>query len=168
MNIQINGSQLKAYLAKWGPNKLFGNNVDEREKEMSPEQLLELFDRVWEQTLKEAVAKARTCTYDRALEKLGSDRRRKRLEQDQEHREFRIQNLEFIAQLRKLQRNDYELTELWHIPSSDTHPRTLFVNFDTVEERQQFHSLAQKLGYPKDEELGKKIIFDFIKMHEDE
>ena len=86
------------------------------------------------------------------------------IDPEQEHRSFHDLKAEFIAQLEKLDSNKYRLTQLWRVTSSDNHPKTLFVNFDSIEEKEQFNELANKLGFNA-EQLGLQIIRNFVNLH---
>jgi hypothetical protein len=56
MAISVSDST-KIIIAKYGPNKLFNEDWNERQK-FSNEELIELFDRVWESELRRAVTTA--------------------------------------------------------------------------------------------------------------
>ena len=86
------------------------------------------------------------------------------VDREQEHRSFHYLKAEFITQLEKLEKNKHRLTQLWRVASSDNHPKTLFVNFDSIEEKEQFDELANKLGFNA-EQLGLKIIRNFVNLH---
>jgi hypothetical protein len=154
----------KCLLARFGPNKLFGDNIDQR-RQMDNASAIALFDRVWQEKLSRLVTKADGCDSRDAYERL-THKQREYFDFDQQHRSFRPQDLgaELVAQLRLLSDADAELTQLWRVLSSDTHPKTLFVTFDTVEEREQFRRLAQNLGI-NDEELGLRLLRDFMNKH---
>jgi hypothetical protein len=150
----------KARLAKWGPNKLFG---DPDERKALPEPDLErLFDRVWQHELRHAVEEAEPCDPDDALSRL-TEREREFFDRDQEHRQFRLpeKNIEFVAQLRPVADGTVELTQLWRISSTDLNPKTLYVTFATTKERAAFRQLAAKLGW-NDEDLGLQLVKDFM------
>lgn len=148
----------KIIIAKHGPNKLFGD-YNERKKLVN-EQLVELFDNVWQSDLKHAVTVARLCEAASAYEKL-PETYRSFFDSEQEHRELRVQGMWLIAQLASLPDGNQELTQLWRIPSSDIDPKVLYIRFDTVEERKRFKNLANFLGQ-NDEALGKKLILEFM------
>ena len=80
----------------------------------------------------------------------------------QEQRQFRYQEMDFIVQLKQTSENEQELTQLWKIQSGDDHPKTLWVTFDSVEERQEFAAVAHGLGWD-DEELGLELLRDFMR-----
>lgn len=149
----------KIIIAKFGPNKLFNEDWSERQK-FSNEELIELFDRVWESELRRAVTTANLCEAKSAYERL-SEKQQAYFDFDQEHREFRLKELWFIAQLNRLPNSDEELTQLWPVRSSDYDPKVLYIRFDTIEERKQFRNLANFLGQ-RDDELGKRLILEFM------
>lgn len=105
------------------------------------------------------------CVPDDARSRLTSAQQQY-FDSSQEHRGFRMQtlNAEFIAQLLSRGDEGYEMTQLWRVSSSDSHPKTLFVTFATVEEREKFRKLAANLG-SKDEDLGLQLVIDFMEKH---
>lgn len=161
MIIKIEDEQ-KIRIAKWGANKLFGD-PDKRKLEMSNDDLVKLFDKVWEQTLQRAVTTADTCNSQEAFARL-SDREKSYFDFDQKHRQFRLKdhNIEFIVQLRATSEDNPELTQLWKVSSTDINPKTLYVTFDSVQEREQFGELANQLGW-SDEDLGLQLLLDFMR-----
>jgi hypothetical protein len=150
-------------IALYGPNRLFGDYKDRKELNTSPEGRAELerrFVQSWNAGLESAVRGADACTPAWARERLTDDQK-KYLDDAQEHRRFRHENMEFIVQLRKRQ-NEVEVTQLWKIPSGDDYPRVLWITFETVEEKTAFVNVASDLGYSA-EDLGLELIRDFIK-----
>lgn len=91
--------------AKWRANKLFGD-PDQRQNEMRDEELLRLFNRVWEKTLEGAIGTAAKWDSRVAYTRI-SDKEKHYFDFDQEHRQFRLkdQSIEFIAQLKPLNVN---------------------------------------------------------------
>ncbi|HIK11619.1 MAG TPA: hypothetical protein IGS52_15400 [Oscillatoriaceae cyanobacterium M33_DOE_052] len=156
---------VKIQLTKWGlPNKFFPDEIVPERARMNDQDLIKHFDRIWENHLKSALDNSEICPTDTAYQEL-SQSQQNYFKSDQEHRELRIkierEQLKFIAQLQHLGHQSYEMTQLWWIKSSDKHPQTIFISFDTVEERQRFADFAQMLGW-KDEELGKELLMDFL------
>ncbi|MCU0544728.1 MAG: hypothetical protein MUE44_21595 [Oscillatoriaceae cyanobacterium Prado104] len=152
----------KIRIAKFGANKLFEEDYNKRQK-MNARQLIDLFDRVWSNGLERMVKTAEVIPSEEAT------RRLKNIYHDfvdaaQEHRSFYHLKAEFIAQLQPSKNNQYKLTQLWLVNSSDTHPKTLYVTFCSVEERELFTALAQSLG-TNDEELGLRLIRNFMDLH---
>lgn len=80
-------------------------------------------------------------------------------------RQLRYEGIDFIARLKDLGSNTYELDQLWKVSAGDDQPKTLYVIFKSAEERKEFRSLASSLGW-KDDELGLCLIDDFIKKHD--
>ena len=159
MSIKVEEQQ-KIRFSKWGANKLFGD--PDKRKEMSDEELMKLFDRVWTSTLENSITRATVCDPKDAYQRL-NEKEKQFFDFEEEHRQFRIQehNLEYVAQLARLDNNGYSLTQLWRIASSDINPKTLYITFETVDERKHFKTLANKLGF-NDEELGLKLVNDFM------
>lgn len=162
----------KSYYAKSGPNKIFGNDIDER-KDMNSQELLARFDQVWSDTLKDKIEKAKASTKeqkDNILKKLKEIYKTSKYPQDKyfryedEHREFRIYGIDCVAQLSRQNGNidEYELNNLWFFYGGDEHPDWLIIKFDTVKERELFTEIADKLNQ-SDEKLGKELIYDFMK-----
>jgi hypothetical protein len=155
-------SQDKIRMAKSGANKLFGVDYDVR-KNMDSQQLVELFDRVWIGGLKLMVSNAGVIPSEEVTRRL-LDKYHTFVDSSQEHRSFHYSKAEFIAQLQPCENNQYKLTQLWRVASSDTYPKTLFVTFSSVEERERFTALAESLGIV-DEELGLRLIRNFMDLH---
>jgi hypothetical protein len=162
----------KTYLAKFGPNKIFGEDLDHRKNEMNEQQLIARFDEVWEKTLKHLIERAKLSNKeqkDMIYKKLSEASQRSKYQKqnffnyDDEHREFRIAGIDGVAQLRSLPEVDeYELNQLWFFFGGDTHPDWLIVRFDTVEKREEFEKIAKSLGWEDDSELGKQLVYDFM------
>lgn len=153
----------KIRITKSGANKLFGVEYDERQN-MSSEKLIEWFDTQWCNIVKELVEKAEVCRSHKEVIRRLPDKYHSFIEPEQEHRSFRYRQAEFIVQLQPLDDNQYRLNQLWRVTSSDVHPKTLFVNFSTVEERDRFEDLATKLGI-EDEKLGLQLVRNFMNLH---
>ena len=153
----------KIFLAKWGlPNKLFADEMLDKRQNMNDSELIELFDSLWESTLKDVVMKSIPCQPEDALQEL-NEKQRKWFKHDQEHQELILENyrIKFIIQLCKLSNEKRQVTQIWYISYADKHPNTLWVNFDSVAERKKFKKLADSLNW-NDEELGKQLILDFM------
>lgn len=152
---------VKLFAAKHGPNKLFGEDIDVREK-FSDIDAMHRFNNVWDRTLERLVIYSDKCSSNDASSRLTSSQK-SFFDLSQEHRSFRVQsmNLEFIVQLLSTKDGNYEMTQFWRIISSDSQPKTLFVNFATLEERINFRKLAANLG-AKDEELALGLVMDFM------
>jgi hypothetical protein len=162
MIIQVEDS-VKTRIARNGANKLLGVDYDTR-KQMRDEELIELFDRVWVHNLKKLVVEGVLCTPKEASRRL-EQKYHAFIDYQQEHRSFIFSKAEFIAQLMPFTENEYQLTQIWRVSSSDNHPKTLFINFSTVEEKERFTELAESLGFKKDEDLGLSLIRNFMSLH---
>lgn len=161
MIIRVEDEQ-KVVLAKYGANKLFGDDPDKRQKEMSKDDLTKLFDQVWDNTLKRVVMTAEVCDAKEAYDRLSTQEQKKYFDLKQQHRQFRLKDLsiEFIAQLNSISPDNWTLTQLWRVASTDTNPKTLYITFESVEQRKRFAALASNLG-KTDEALGFQLIMDF-------
>ena len=133
-------TKTKCILAKHGANKLFGDDVDAR-RQLAEIECISLFDKVWLKTLKDEIEMAVVCDSLAASERL-TDKQREYFDFDQTHRSFRLLdlNIELIAQIHVTSDRGNELTQLWKVSSSDTQPKTLYVRFETVEERNGAHN----------------------------
>ncbi|MCA1995164.1 MAG: hypothetical protein LDL41_24410, partial [Coleofasciculus sp. S288] len=143
-------------------NKLFEIDYETRQG-MSKQQLIELFDRIWLDALRPLVIKAEVIEPEEVSRRL-LDKHHTYVDPQQEHRSFRYRRAEFIAQLEPYNNGQYKLTQLWRVASSDSYPKTLFINFSSVEERERFYSLARSLNID-DEELGLRLIRNFMNLH---
>ncbi|MGL4498023.1 MAG: hypothetical protein ACRCU2_03085 [Planktothrix sp.] len=153
----------KIRMTKFGANKLFDVDYDTRQK-MSEEELISLFDKVWlKHQVKALVTKGSVCNPEEAARRLDK-RYHSFIDPSQNHRSFRYRQAEFIAQLLPITKGHYNLTQIWRVSSSDYHPKTLFINFSSVEERGKFAELAGELDI-KDELLGLRLIRNFMNLH---
>ncbi|MBD1903953.1 hypothetical protein NDI37_23785 [Funiculus sociatus GB2-A5] len=144
------------------PDQLFEDEVAVNRQKLSSEKLIKIFDQIWEKTLKYAVETAEVCEAKKAYERI-PDYSRKHFNDNQEHREFRLKelNVEFIVQLLPLSNKEYELTDIWLLRSVNIDPRRILISFDTLEDRQRFEKIADYLNQ-KDSELGKQLLLDFM------
>lgn len=156
--LTFNNVWTKKYLARKGPVKVFGKDVDRRER-LSDDEAVAWFDAVWADGLAQAVEDADACDSSCALRKLrgraiGFVRR-----EDAEHREFVLEGCLCIAQLIEPDVCD----QLWFVfSSSGGDPRGLYLKFRTMAEREEFDDLARRLGRaPSD--LAEYIINSFLK-----
>lgn len=145
----------KARIAQYGPNRLLGKDFKDR-KDLSREELIVLFDNCWESALKLAIGSSKKVEAEFA-ERMISEKERNFLDSGQSHYHVRCRRTQLIAQIDE----ESELTQLWHVKAGDDHPRTLWVTFDTVEERQAFRDLAANLNRD-DEELGLELVKKFM------
>lgn len=157
MRIRIE-EETKARIARIGPVRTFGD-YDSRKK-LNDAELAKLFDEKWKLGLRQAVENSLPCEFDVAQSRL-QGKQKDFVDPDQEQRQFRFQSMDFIVQFDQQSGDDRELTQLWKVQSGDDHPKTLWVTFDTVEERQRFKAIADHL-LKHDEALGLEIIRDFM------
>jgi hypothetical protein len=142
-----------------GTNKIFGLDVDERNK-FSDEAARDRFMGTWRSTLKAAVEAATPVDPERARARVPLKSHRF-FKSDEEHREFKLNDCEFVVQI-KPQQDRMMVTQLWFIPSSDSNPKALFVEFETVAAKQEFEALAARCGWDNARELTRKLIADFM------
>ena len=165
--MQINISdQTKSKLARQKyalPDQLFEDEVAVNRQNLSSEELIKIFDYIWEKTLKYAVERAEVCEAKKAYERI-PEYCKIHFKHNQEHREFRLKelNVEFIVQLLPLSNKGYELTDIWLLRSVNRDPKRLLISFDTLEERQRFEKIAHYLGHKDSAELGKQLLLDFM------
>lgn len=152
----------KVRIARYGANKIFVIHYDDR-KIMDDKELIELFDRAWSNGLNIRIQRAEIIQPEEVERRL-LDRYHTYINHEQEHRSFHYSKTEFIVQLEKFSSKEYRLTQLWRVASSDSHPKTLFINFDSIEEKEQFDELANKLGFDA-EKLGIILIRNFVNLH---
>lgn len=151
----------KTRLARHGANKLYDVDYDERQTMTDPE-LVGLFDGMWSRGVESLVETGEECSAEEASRRL-PDNCHRFIDATQSQRSFRYKKAEFIAQVRTGDGSS-TLTQLWRVVSSDTHPKTIFLTFDSVEEREDFAELAESLGWG-DEELGLRLLRDFAAVH---
>jgi hypothetical protein len=155
MRIVFSNEASKVYLARWGPPKVFGVEVDKRER-LSDAEAVQWFDRIWNASLEEGVRRASPCDLNFVREKVPY-KSQGFINDRAKHREFTLANCLFIVQMTDATTCD----QLWFIPSSSADPRTVFVKFATMEIKREFDALASKLGW-KPEKLGEKLLLDFM------
>jgi len=156
MPVQVVNSSTKVYLAKFGPAKVFGREEVDKREQLSDTEAVAWFDRVWRTRFVSAMDRAQHCELESVLAKVPTASHIF-ISREAEHRELLVANCLFIAQLVDSDSCD----QLWFIPSTSGDPRTLYVKFDTIEERRKFENIAQQLGW-KDNELGLQLIRDFV------
>lgn len=149
--------RIAVYHGRFGPVKVFGDDVDERAK-FSEQAAHERFNSVWHSTLLPQLRRGQECSYDTAVMRL-PDKQRTFLRRDRLLWEFEACDLDFIAQIEKRE-TEAVLDQVWYVPSVDSNPKLLRVVFDTVEERKAFGALAARLGW-NDQELGLALVRDF-------
>jgi hypothetical protein len=156
MEIIFENDSTKQWLARKGPAKVFGKDVDARER-LSDQEAISWFYRVWSSSIQRAIQDASLCDLEFVRSKVPYYAKNF-IEPDACHKEFTYANCFFICQLPDPQR----CNQLWFIPSSSADPRTLYVKFESVPIREAFDEVAQKLGWEKAEELGEKVLLDFM------
>lgn len=156
MNIHIS-DETKVRITRIGPVRTFGD-FESRQK-LNEAELVILFDQKWKLGLGQAVNSSLPCEYEVVRSRL-QGKQLNFVDKAQEHRQFRYHNMDFIVQFGQ-NVDSKELTQLWKVQSGDDHPKTLFVTFDTVAERERFKAIADHL-FQNDEVLGLKIIRDFM------
>jgi hypothetical protein len=160
MEIQIDDS-VKADIARNGANKLFEIDFKIR-KDMNEEELVKIFNNAWSSQIKQLIVASEPCHIDEV---------RRRLERvsffnakNTEYRAFRHEYADFIVQLTQSSKsNEYYLQNIYFVPSSDKNPRALFIEFDTIEEKEKFVALARKRNI-KPSVLGLKLIKNFMEL----
>jgi len=155
MTIRFDNDFTKQWLARRGPAKVFGKDVDTRERLTDPEAIV-WFDRIWESSLRQAVEQASPCDIEFVRSKVPHFAQNF-IDSSARHREFTFANCLFICQLPDSQ----TCNQLWFIPSASADPRTLYVRFEKVPIKEAFDKLAANLGW-KPEKLGEKILLDFM------
>lgn len=155
--------ETKIRIARIGPVRTFGD-YDAR-KAMTDTEISAVFDNAWEGGLHNAVARSLPCEYEVAHARL-KGRQQEFLDSRDEQRQFRFQDMEFIAQLRLIGSATKELTQLWKVQSGDDYPKTIFVTFATVQERQRFKTIAETL-HLLDEQLAVSLLRDFMAKFDD-
>lgn len=155
MVITFDNDYTKQWLARKGPVKVFGKDVDTREK-LADAEAIAWFDRVWKSNLQQAVERATPCDIEFVRSKV-PHYAQNFINDTAQHREFTFANCFFICQFS----DPHTCDQLWFIPSTSGDPRTLYVKFKTVPIKEDFDKIAGRLGW-KPEELGEKILLDFM------
>jgi len=155
MRVECTNDHTKVFLAQYGPAKVFGKDVDRREH-LEGTEAITWFQRVWNSKIESALRKATDIDANSVLNKV-PEQSRTYVNLAATHKEFWVSGCLFIAQLIDPQSCD----QLWYISSTSGDPRTLYVKFATVAERERFGEIARRLGW-EDEALGLKLARDFI------
>jgi len=154
--LRFTNDSSRIYLARKGPASVFGRDVDTRES-LPPSDAIALFNRIWTNQVEREITYAPKCSIESVFERL-FESAKPYVELDAEHREFRIANCLFIAQLR----NATECDELWFVSSSSADPRTLYVKFNTVADHDEFSLVASQHGWNA-HELALELLHDFVR-----
>ena len=155
MKVQCTNDHTKVFLAQHGPPKVFGKEVDRRER-LETAEAIHWFQRIWDGKIEPALKKSTSINADSVLNKV-PEQSRTYVNLAADHREFWVSGCLFIAQLVEPQSCD----QLWYISSTSGDPRTLYVKFPTVADREKFSEMATRLGW-EDEALGLKLVRDFM------
>lgn len=156
MPLEFQNEYSKQWLARKGPAKVFGKDVDRREG-LSDDEAIVWFDRLWDSTLRGAVERASACDLVFVRSKV-PHYAQGFIDDNATHREFTLGNCLFICQLVDPQ----TCNQLWFISSTSGDPRTLYVKFDTVPIKEAFENTARDIGWDNPEELAEKILLDFM------
>jgi hypothetical protein len=155
MKVQCTNDHTKMFLAQHGPAKVFGKDVDSREH-LEAADAIRWFQRIWESKIEPALQEATSIDASSVLNKV-PEQSRTYVNLAADHKEFWVAGCLLIAQLVEPQSCD----QLWYISSTSGDPRTLYVKFPTVAEREKFSEMAKKLGW-EDDALGLKLARDFM------
>ena len=156
MNVTFENDSTKRWLARTGPPKVFGKNVDRREA-MNDAEALDWFNQIWESTLHIAIGSARRCDIDFVRDKVKGQATHF-IDDNANHKEFTLAGCQFICQMPNPQTCD----QLWFIPSTSGDPRTVYVKFETIPVKDAFDRISRGLGWDKPEELAEKLLLDFM------
>ena len=156
MALRFDNDSSKQWLARKGPAKVFGMDVDQRET-LSDMDAIKWFDKIWKSSLATAIQHASLCDIDFVRSKVPHYAHGFILD-DASHREFTLANCLFICQLT----DNATCNQLWFIPSTSGDPRTLYVKFETVPIKEKFDEIAKSLGWQKPEVLAEKLLLDFM------
>lgn len=132
----------KKFLARRGPVKIFGRDVERRER-LNDQEAIDWFDYVWKGGLGQAVEAAQACDCNCVCRKLRGEAAGfvKRVGAD--YREFLLEGCLFIAQLVQ----PGQVNQLWFVASSSGgDPRSLVVKFKTMAIREKFEEAARRVG----------------------
>ncbi len=157
MAIKFVNDRVKVYLAQRGVPSVFGREVDIREG-LSDAEAIAWFDRVWESQLAKEVEESDECDLDFVRSNV-LPQTQHWLRAGATYRYVRLAKCSFIAQLIDPESCD----QLWFILSSSGDPRTLFVRFPTMADKEEFIQAAQELGW-RPEDLVLKILRDFLEV----
>jgi hypothetical protein len=148
----------KTFLARRGPVKVFGKDVERRER-LRFEEAIVWFDSVWAEGLGQAVEDAQVCDFQCALRKLRGRAGGYVRRVGAEFREFVLEGCLFIAQLVE----QGEVNQLWFVASSSGgDPRSLLVKFRTMAIREEFEDVARRMGLTPGE-LAEQVLLGVLR-----
>jgi hypothetical protein len=158
MEITMTNNSTKAYLARFGDADIFGSDSDVRKK-MDIDEATSRFDSVWQTNLGREVHGAQIVTYEEAC-KLLKQNVLHFLLTTCEQRQFVLQGVPFIAQVKKHADGSYECNQLWSLGKHQDNTR-LSVYFETVELRERFERISKKLGW-ESTGLAEHLLYSFM------
>lgn len=148
----------KIYFIRPSRYHLFGTDFENRDSMADDEAVLR-FDQIWEAKIRNAIVEGDIIEYDDVLG-LIAEHSRGYCHRDQEHRKFRLEGTVFVAQIKKAGES-YSHNQMWPVPAKNYDTRTLFVTFQSQNDRTEWNRLAARLGYDP-EELGLRALQAFL------
>ena len=148
---------------RYTPSSIFGKY--ETRKQFTPEQARECFQRVWERGLKsvieDSIRESENLPFE-AAKTLLNDAETRYLNARKERRSVRYHEFPFIVQFAPVDTDTYEIDQVWFVHSHASDQNLVCVNFETNEEKQKFHALARRKGYPSGQELLDEFVRNFM------
>ncbi|WP_441290973.1 hypothetical protein ACSRUE_11055 [Sorangium sp. KYC3313] len=148
----------KVYFIRPSRYHLFGTDFEERDC-MSDEEAVGRFDQTWDAKIRSAILDGDPVEYDDVLG-LIAEHSRGYCNRDQEHRKFRLEGTVFVAQIKRTGES-HSHNQLWPVLAKNYDTRTLFVTFQSQDERTEWNRLAARLGHDP-EELGLRALRAFL------
>jgi hypothetical protein len=156
------GNSVNSFLKKrhvqWGDAEVFGHDSDIR-RNMDDDAIDARFTEVWNTKIEPELREATQITSDEAAELLDEANKRYATAGFQ-YRQFSLHNVPFVARLNRDATQDGTCDQLWSLGTHRDNTR-LCVYFDTIEDRQRFHRIAERNGWA-DKDLGLRLLMDFI------
>lgn len=147
----------KLHHIKHGDARVFGEDSDVRRR-LDLDPAIKRFTQVWKDVLEPKIRTASEITPEKAKELL-EGKQREYATAGFQFRQFSIHGAVFVAGLNKDATEEGRCDQLWSI---GTHRDTtrLCMYFNTVEEKEQFETIAKRLGW-QSQELALQLVMDF-------
>lgn len=152
----------KTYFIRPARHHVFGTDFEERDN-MTDQEAIARFDKVWSEQLSGVILSGDVISHEDAMG-LISEKSRTFCSSNQQHRRFRAAGTVFVAQV-DTHASPWRNTQLWAVPAKNWDTRTLFVTFETQEERDRWQQLAIRRR-KQPEELGLEVLLQFMDQQE--
>jgi hypothetical protein len=156
MSIQMTNAYTKFFLVKETSHPVFGDDFDYRRDKMSQPEAQKRFDTAWTSQIEKCVQEADPCDIA-FVRKYVKGKGVGYINDNAQHRHFKIQGKGFIAQLPSSDVCD----QLWLVSSAIKDPFAIHVPFAAATIVTRFEEAAKSLQWVP-EQLAEKVLVDFL------